>query len=63
MNKPIIEASCEVDGVEYHAVSARGCEGCAAKDTDTTPGLCRRLGECGAAARQDRTNIVWVRAE
>lgn len=61
MNKPIIEASCEVDGVEYHAVSARGCEGCAAKDT--TPGLCRSLGGCGEAVRQDRTNIVWVRAE
>lgn len=65
MNKPIIEASCVVDGVEYHAKSARGCNGCAAEATtkDFTHELCGFLGPCAKEIRADRTNIVWVRAE
>jgi hypothetical protein len=63
MNKLIIEASCEVDGVEYHAETSGpegGCVGCAG-DSDRGR-ICLRLGPCGDT-RQDRSSIIWVRAE
>lgn len=63
MNKPIIEASCVVDGVEYHAVSGRGCDGCAADSDSAGHVLCGKLGPCQDLTREDSTNIVWVRAE
>ena len=66
MNKPIIEASCVVDDVEYHAVSAEQtrigpvCAGCVAEGTD----LCRKLaGNCGDTSRADRSDVIWVRAQ
>jgi hypothetical protein len=65
MNKPIIEATCVVDGVEYHAETrpfpgmwAR-CTGCAGKDdTDT----CWDSGPCSEDDRADRSDIIWVPA-
>ena len=61
MNKLIIEASCEVDGVEYHAES-RGpqqlCFGCSRYEEDEP---C--LPQCGAVERADRSDVIWVRAE
>jgi hypothetical protein len=62
MNKLIIEASCEVDGVEYHAVSAPkpgACTGCAAEER----GPCLRLDPCTVGSRSDRSGVIWVRAE
>jgi hypothetical protein len=64
VNKLIIEASCEVDGVEYHAVSDReidkpSCDGCAGLGT----GLCFKLGACTPGSRFDSSNVIWVRAE
>jgi hypothetical protein len=62
VNKLIIEASCEVDGVEYHAVSAPvpgECTGCAAEER----GPCLSLDPCSKLGRADRSHVIWVRAE
>ncbi len=64
MNKPIIEASCVVDGVEYHAQTSpvRGeCTGCVAHARPFA--FCCALGPCRAVTRQDGSSIVWVRAQ
>jgi hypothetical protein len=64
MNKPIIEASCVVDGVEYHAQTPTvdyRCTGCAAEARPLA--FCCELGPCQAVERQDRSSVIWVRAQ
>jgi hypothetical protein len=65
VNKLIIEASCEVDGVEYHAVTAPSnkCDGCVAYSPRVDPALCGGLSPCVDEYRADRSTVVWVRAE
>lgn len=60
MNKPLIEASCVVDDVEYHAETKPDgkCQGCAGY----TNALCPELGECMSDDRADRSTIIWVKA-
>lgn len=67
MNKFLNEASCEVDGNEYHAVTAPlrpsgapMCAGCVGK---TVGGPCLSLGPCTRADRADRSAVIWVAAE
>lgn len=61
MNKPIIEAACLVEGVEYHALStsAVNCDGCGFREAAQG---CLQAGPCVAATRSDRTDVIWVRA-
>jgi len=62
MNKLLIEASCEVDGVEYHAKAATDtCEGCAFEDAAIRE--CLAAGPCTHLGRADRSRVIWVRAE
>lgn len=60
MNKPLIEASCVVDDVEYYAETKPDglCQGCVGYGTS----LCSKLGNCMGYNRADHSTIIWVKA-
>jgi len=57
----IDENECEIDGVDYVAVSGfdRVCVGCVAHHKDDK--FCQDLGECRAWVRNDCKTKIWVK--
>lgn len=60
------DARCEVDGVEYNAVTAPTgmCFGDFGKCAGFLTPLCATFTEvaCHAHMRNDKTNVIWVKA-